>query len=199
MIEELKSVTYSDIARGKIYWTAIQFTEKRPLGIFKPVDGTNKGEIIEEDDNTFKGRISEETGKLKSEVIDIIIRHKRRMALVIQSDEVNNDFIYVIPITTFDKNDTKIQYYKENKDIPQYHYLGIVTGKEAVANIADIKRIHKSLLLEVTNCEKVRDICMEEIGKKIATIMDIKKLDQCKQCSLNYENYFKDNLVQVNE
>lgn len=68
MINELVSVNYDEIERGVIYHTAIPFSEKRPLGI---IDENNNRLV--EDKKTFKGKLNEETGKIQSEVLDIII------------------------------------------------------------------------------------------------------------------------------
>lgn len=188
VVEELVSVKDEDIKRGHIYWSAIPFTEARPLGIFKTISGVH-GKRVEEDAQTFKGRINNETGRRESEEIDVIIRHKRRMVTVVQSEESLGNFIYVLPITTYNGDNDKIEQIKNNPDVPQYHYIGQLTGKEAVVNISDMKRVHKSLLMDNVNVDKISDEDMEIIGKKLATLMDIEKLEKCEECINNRKNY----------
>lgn len=185
VVEELVSVKDEDIKRGYIYWSAIPFTEERPLGIFKKISGVH-GKKVEEDAETFKGRFNATTGKKESEEVDVIIRHKRRMVTVIQSDEALGKFLYVLPITTYNGNSDKINQIKNNPNVPQYHYIGSLTGKEAVVNISDMKRIHKSLLMEKVKVHNISDDDMEVIGKKLATLMDIEKLEKCEKCIYNY-------------
>lgn len=191
--KEIELVSNEEIKRGKIFWSAIPFSEQRPLIVYKPIkNATFTGKKQTEDILTFN-----ETDKNKhSNIIDVIVRHKRRMALIVQNNRFNNDlnykYVYVVPITTFGGNKDKIDYIKNNPHIPQFHYLGFITGKESVANISDIKRIHKSLLLENSNCEiKNNGQLMIDICKKIGYSMDIKEIEKCKECKLNYDNYIK--------
>ncbi|EOU2017366.1 hypothetical protein C5S21_07895 [Clostridium perfringens] len=187
---QLVSVSDSEIKRGNIYWAAIQFTEERPLGIFKTTDGDN-GIKVTEDINTFKGRFNQTTNRRESEIVDVIIRHKRRMVTVIQGEDSIGSYIYVLPITTYNGNSNKIEIIKSNPNTPQYHYIGSITGKEAVVNISDMKRIHKSLLMEKVGQAKIEEENLEIIGKKLATLMDIEKIEKCDECIHNYENYLK--------
>lgn len=191
VVEELVSVKDEDIKRGHIYWSAIPFTEERPLGIFKKISGVH-GKRVEESAETFKGRFNAETGRIESEEIDVIIRHKRRMVTVVQSEEALGKFIYVLPITTYNGDSAKIERIKSNPDVPQYHYIGQLTGKEAVVNISDMKRVHKSLLMDKVKVNKISDEDMEIIGKKLATLMDIEKLEKCDECINNYKNYVEE-------
>lgn len=184
----LVSVADKDIKRGHIYWAAIQYTEERPLGIFQSTEGDN-GIKITEDANTFKGRFNPETGKKESEIVDVIIRHKRRMVTVIQGEDSISSFIYVLPITTYKGDSDKIAIIKDNPDNPQFQYIGAITGKEAVVNITDMKRIHKSLLMEKVGQVEIDEGNLEIIGKKLATLMDIEKIEKCDECIKNYKNY----------
>lgn len=190
-IERLVSVPDEEIKRGHIYWGAIQFTEQRPLGIFKPLDDENNGIKIEEDSQTFIGRFNPQNGRKESEIVDVIIRHKRRMVTVIQSDDSIGSYIYVLPITTYGGNDLRILDIKNNPERPQYHYIGNITGKEAVVNVSDMKRIHKSLLMQKLGTVEIGKEDMEIIGKKLAALMEIEKLEKCSECEQNYENYLR--------
>lgn len=170
---------------------AIQFTEQRPLGIFKPLDDENNGIKIEEDSQTFIGRFNPQKGRKESEIVDVIIRHKRRMVTVIQSNDSIGSYIYVLPITTYGGNDLRILDIKNNPERPQYHYIGNITGKEAVVNVSDMKRIHKSLLMQKLGTVEIGKEDMEIIGKKLATLMEIERLEKCSECEQNYENYLR--------
>ncbi|MPQ42624.1 hypothetical protein [Clostridium tarantellae] len=189
-ITQLISVSDNEINRGHIYWAAIQFTEERPLGIFKSTYGDD-GIKITEDANTFKGRFNSITNRKESEIVDVIIRHKRRMVTVIQSEDSIASFIYVLPITTYSGNNKKIEIIKNNLNNPQFQYIGSLTGKEAVVNISDMKRIHKFLLMEKVGQTQISEENLEIIGKKLATLIDIEKIEKCDECIHNYENYIK--------
>lgn len=191
IIEKLKCVENDKIIRGKFYWAAIPYTEERPLYIFKTInDAKFTGKKTKEDASSFNGMFSEEEKRRKSEIIDVIVRHKRRLVLIIQNQEYNSNqsynFVYVVPITTFENNSSKLKFFKEHNDIPHFHYIGQATNKESVANIGDIKRIHKSLLLESTNYKSLSEKLINDICKKIGTLMEIGELEKCKECMYNY-------------
>ncbi|MBW9156287.1 type II toxin-antitoxin system PemK/MazF family toxin [Clostridium tagluense] len=193
-IQSLKYVKNDEIKRGMFYWAAIPYTEERPLFIFEKIGKAKyTGKKKYENIKTFDGKFSSLRNKIESEEIDIIIRHKRRLVLVVQNDEYNSKegykFIYVIPITTHGKDKEKIEYAKNNDKIPHFHYIGQATNEESIANIGDIKRIHKNLLLETTTYDALSETLMTEICKKIGTLMEIGELEKCKECIYNYENY----------
>lgn len=201
-IRKIKQIPDKEILRGKFYWSAIPYSEKRPLYVFCKNKKNNYGKR-EMYVNPFNNGIYK-NGEVHSDVIDVIIRHKRRLSLVVQADTLNEDvtypFVYVVPITTFDGDLAKIHYVRDNNnDIIQYHYIGEITGKESVANISDIKRIHKSLLLEKTNIEQIDSDTIENIGKKIAQFMEIDKIEKCKECMYNYENYMDKSIIKENK
>lgn len=187
---QLVSVGDEEIKRGHVYWAAIQFTEQRPLGIYKHISGIH-GKKIEEDVDTFKGRFNNTTNKKESEIVDVIIRHKRRMVTVIQSEDSIASFLYVLPITTYNGNDEKLDIIKDNPNNPQVQYIGSITGKEAVINVSDMKRIHKSLLMEKVRQVEIGKDDLEIVGKKLATLMDIEKIEKCDECIHNYKNYIE--------
>ena len=137
LIKEIKTLSNEKINRNSFYWVAIPFTEKRPLQIFEKVENEfDLGKKQSEVKNQFDGHI-DKMGKRYSDIIDVIVRHKRRLALIVQNDEYNKkenyNFVYVVPITTFNSNDSKIEYFKKNMDIAHYQYIGKITGKESVA------------------------------------------------------------------
>lgn len=192
-MEEVKILDYETINRGNVYWAAIPFSEERPFKIFSLLKNASvTGKKKNEDEFTFDGSIDED-GKRHSDEIDVVVRHKRRMAIVVQDDNFNHDkdydFVYVVPLTTFNSNSDKIAYFKENKDNPSFHYVGKINGKESVANISDIKRIHKSLLLDYTYSTLISDENMKDICVKIGTFMQIDEIEKCKECKYNYEKY----------
>ncbi|WP_035290288.1 type II toxin-antitoxin system PemK/MazF family toxin [Clostridium sp. KNHs214] len=201
--KDIELVSNNEIKRGKIFWSAIPFSEQRPLIIYDSIKNASYTGKIHEENNLDFNSINE---RKQSNEIDVIIRHKRRMALIVQNDKFNNDadypFVYVIPITTFGGNKEKINYVKNNPELPNFHYLGNLTGKESVINISDIKRIHKSLLLEDSNF-KINDDgkIMIDVCKKIGYYMNIQQIEKCKECKYNYENYIKieDKLVKKAE
>lgn len=192
-VQELLSVKEENIKRGNIYWSAIPFSEERPLGVFVSTDGI-EGKRVEEDAETFKAKYNHKTKRKQVEEVNIIIRHKKRMVTVIQSDDIKGNFVYVLPITSIE-NDEEVKFYKENNDVPKFHYIAKTTGKEAVVNVADMKRVHKSLLMSEVSGKSIKDEDLEIIGKKLATLMDIEKIEKCEECLLNYKNYTEKNEI----
>lgn len=195
MENEIRNIDYKDINRNSLYWVAIPFSEERPLKIFEKLENTvNAGNKLDENNNTFDGSINE-FGRKQSEIIDVVVRHKRRLAIVIQDNKFNHDknygYVYVVPLTTFNKNKKRIKLIKENMDIPNYHYVGFVGNEESVANIGDVKRIHKSLLLETTKYKSLKNEIMEDVCKKVAIMLKVEKLEKCDECIYNYENNIK--------
>lgn len=185
-IKPMRNIKDEDILRGSFYWAAIPYSEARPFYIFKKDKGYGKSGRKIKENNAFTN------SKMKSDIVDVIVRHKRRVVIVIQDDEINIEkqypFVYVLPITTFDGNEAKIEVIKNN-DMMQYHYIGDITGKEAVINIGDVKRIHKTLLLKKIKLEKLSDKTLEDVCVKLASYMDIRRLVKCDECLYNYENY----------
>ncbi|WP_291566984.1 MULTISPECIES: type II toxin-antitoxin system PemK/MazF family toxin [unclassified Clostridium] len=195
-IKPIKNIKDEDILRGNFYWAAVPYSEARPFYIFKKDKLQGKSGRKVKENNAFTN------SKVKSDIIDVIIRHKRRMVVVLQADDINADkhypFVYVLPITTFNGDESKIEFIKNNNgDIIQYHYIGDITGKESVVNISDVKRIHKTLLLKKIKSEKLPDEVLEDVCIKLASYMDIQKLEKCDECLYNYENYMNSTQKQL--
>ena len=197
MIKIFQGVGYSEILRGHLYWSAIPYTKGRPLDFledFKELDdGTNICKVVKKE-NGFECEIDEETQEPMSEV-KVIIPHKVRIALVLQNDFLNHHSAYhqvfVVPIQTLHragKTKTFLDKLAIRNEYPQYHYIGEETGREAYVNIGDIKRIHKSLLLERFRPEQINVDVMTEICNKISFLLDIKEIPVCHDCKRNCAN-----------
>ncbi|HCL4447341.1 TPA: type II toxin-antitoxin system PemK/MazF family toxin [Clostridium botulinum] len=194
--KEIERVPNEEIKRGRVFWAAVPFTDERPLKLFEYIENAKyTGKIKKEDILSFSGNISNIKVGRKSDEINVVTKYKRRMVLVVQNEEYNKNenyqFVYVVPLTTYGGNKYKIDNVKNNPNFPNVHYLGELTNKESVANIGDIKRIHKSLLIQTTKYKINDEKMMNAICEKIGHMMQIEKIEKCEECKYNYENYIK--------
>ncbi|WP_027410467.1 type II toxin-antitoxin system PemK/MazF family toxin [Anoxybacteroides tepidamans] len=184
----VSGINYSEIKRGHIYLAAIAYSDGRPLNFFEPMPdlGENIGKVVTKP-HGFEAE-TDERGIQRAKEVSVIVKHKARLAVVLQNDLFNSNedyhHVYVAPIATIhpslEKSDL-IKRLKEKNDIPQLHYIGEHTGRPAYINIGDIKRIHKSLLLEKKGYPPIDNDQLNIIGEKICTLLEIKRITQSEE------------------
>ncbi|MFE6134854.1 type II toxin-antitoxin system PemK/MazF family toxin [Bacillus sp. NPDC057893] len=172
-------VSSEQIKRGNIYEVAVPFSDGRPLTFFEadPKLGENVGRAVKKE-HGFEPEYDAKTSTKKARIVSVIVKHKTRLCVVLQSDLFNGnenyDHVYVAPIATIHSREEKtelIKRLKEKNDIPQLHYIDSHTGKPAYVNVGDIKRLHKSLILKTTSHSPLSSKAMREISKKMQTLM----------------------------
>jgi hypothetical protein len=185
-------VSYENILRGKIFNVATPFTEGRPLS-FVVQDGSNPGlyKIIKKLDG-FEGEIDPITKKKKAPVVQAVMEYKIRLGIVIQNDKLNHDPDYksviVIPIASIyeeDKKDPLIIRAMTKNDVDLIHYLQMVTGREAYAQVNNPRIVYKNMLFEPPKQIILHSSMMDEIVKKLASCLQIKKIKECEDCKYN--------------
>jgi hypothetical protein len=187
-LETLSQVVSSDIKRGFLYWSLIPYTIGRPIKIIKNShvsDGNvvrKELQLIEEpkefSQDFYFEKVVDSVNR-KSKELDVIQRHKARMVIVMQDDafneDVKNHFLYVLPIQSLNPENKNQQYIENiiNNKIPSFHYLGNLTGKDAYVNVSDMKRIHKTLLIEKVEGEfnPIPEYLIDEISVKFLNLL----------------------------
>lgn len=196
---------YSDINRGFIYLAAIPFTDPRPLNFFIPCNECTQNQYCtsktgdcgkaERKSGGFEPQINSQTGRYEARVVPVIVPHKARLVVVFQADKYNHasDYhqVFVAPIQTLHR-DVKTRELAEHltgpNDLPQLHYIGLTTGQEAFINLADLKRIHKSLLLAKRSVKSIDLPIMRDATIKLAKLVDVKEIEECQNCQRKCEN-----------
>ncbi len=182
------------ILRGRIFNAAIPHTFGRPLKfVEQDSNDNNLFHIIEKDDG-FEGVIDPKTGKRVSPIVQAVAEFKLRPAVVIQSDEWNQKekypYIIVLPIASLypeDLDDPDIKRMVERNDLPYFHYLASITGRESYITITKPNRLNKNMIYMPKTQIALNRATMEEILKKFATCFEIKKIAQCDTCNKNCE------------
>jgi len=197
MFKVFQGVSYTEILRGHLYWSAIPFTKGRPLDFLEDFSQLGNGERsckVVNKEVGFECEIDDITQEPKTEV-SVIIPHKVRIALVLQNDFLNHHAsyhqVFVAPIQTLHregKTKSFIEKLTIKNEYPQYHFIGEETGREAFINIGDIKRIHKSLLLEKFREEELDQDIIKEVCNKLSSLLEIKEISACQDCKMKCEN-----------
>lgn len=140
------SVENDRILRGHIFYAAVAFSDGTPVDFFEPIPDLGKGfgRIVSKM-NGFNP-VYDENGKKYSPTLNVVVKHKVRLSVVIQSNLFNQnesyDHVYIAPIATIHPTQEKtelIERLKDTNDIPQLHYIGNHTGRPAYVNVSDIK------------------------------------------------------------
>lgn len=154
---------------------------------------------------------AERAGFLRNEDDDsymaqIIVNHKIRPVVVLQNNEYNHrtnfDSVIVLPIQSLKRDGRNPGFLNKltiNNTIPQLHYLGIHTGKESYITLTDIKRLHKTYLLDHFKSPPLQDNVLEDICLKLSELLDVKKIPACNECKMNCDNCDYKKAVAVNE
>lgn len=216
MSKFFKGIQSKDIFLGNIYTTIIPFSTPQPLSLFescttcesnKMCNGFNENCGRKYNDGQDFDRDKMSQFQNNDSEISVIVPHKIRPAVVIQPDDYNHrdnyPFVFVAPIQTLHRE--KIQAKKLKKilanELPQLHYIGDHTGHEAYINISDIKRLHKSFLLEKHSSDPFSDDIMLEVLIKISSLLGMGKgkIAACKTCEMNCDNCSLKNMPAVSE
>lgn len=194
-MEELPRLVKSqDIIKGKIFNIAVPFVAERPLEFVVQDDGnSDKYRIVTKDDG-FEGTMGAD-GKRHADVVRVVTDYKLRPGVIISSNELNNneDFkdVIVLPISSIHTNESQrslIQRMKEKNDLPSFHYLERLVGKESYVIVNKPIRLHKSMIFEARREIVLDQEIMTEIMKKLAKCLEIEEIEKCDQCEHNCEN-----------
>lgn len=174
-----REIPYERIIRGRIYNAAIPHTFGRPLKFVEPhpkIFGVFN--VVEKNDG-FEGVIDSKTGKRVAPVVQAIAEFKMRPAVVIQADEWNKKeeypFVIVLPIQGIypdDLKDPDIKRMIAVNDLPFIHYIGSIPGKESYITITKPNRLNKNMLYLPKNEIDLSSYIMEEILKKLPSVMN---------------------------
>ncbi len=199
------SVDHLQIFRGKIYWTAIPFSQPNPLVFFESCSTCSEstgctnakndcGRSIKRD-VVFNKNLLKTTESGKS-IASVIIPHKIRPAIILQKDLYNHrtdyDSIIVLPIQSLyreKKSPSFLQKLTVENSIPQLHYIGMHTGNESFVSLSDIKRLHKTYLIEPMAIPPITEESIIEMCNKLADLLDVKQIPACKDCHRNCDNF----------
>ena len=153
-------VQSKDIHRGKIFYVALPYTQGRPFR-FVEKDGQHEDlyRIIERPDG-FEGVSEPETGKRRSESLEVVTGIKLRPCIIIQKDQYNQRPIFKRLI--------------EHNDLDQFYYL----GNDCYITVNDPKRVYKNTLFYVEGRLKIEesDIDMDELMMRFAECLAVKKI-----------------------
>ena len=174
-------VQSKDIHRGKIFYVALPYTQGRPFR-FVEKDGQHEDlyRIIERPDG-FEGVSEPETGKRRSESLEVVTGIKLRPCIIIQKDQYNHNekypFVVVLPIATLTKEHKQRPIFKrliEHNDLDQFYYL----GNDCYITVNDPKRVYKNTLFYVEGRLKIEesDIDMDELMMRFAECLAVKKI-----------------------
>ena len=130
MAELPRLVNHQDILRGKIFYVALPHTEGRPFKFLqREHDKANCYKVVEKLDGFEGTRL--ETGRKKSEQLEVMVGIKLRPCLIIQKNKYNQNerypFVVVLPIATLTKEHKERPIFKrliEKNDLDQFYYLG---------------------------------------------------------------------------
>ncbi len=174
-------VQSEDIHRGKIFYVALPYTQGRP---FRFVEKDEQHEdlyrIIERPDG-FEGKSEPQTGKRRSESLEVVTGIKLRPCIIIQKDQYNHNdkypFVVVLPIATLTKEHKQRPIFKrliEHNDLDQFYYL----GNDCYITVNDPKRVYKNTLFYVEGRLKIEesDIDMDELMMRFAECLAVKKI-----------------------
>ena len=192
-------ISYDKIKRRSFFLAGIPFSDGEPLDFFVPCLNSKCTETKDYCGmavNTLSGfgpEIDPKTGRQISPEVNVIVKHKARLVIVMQLDHLNQQSNYhhviVVPVYSLDKLGTELKkQVLEKNDIPLLHYINNITGKPAYIDLADIKRIHKSLLLESKSYAPVSNEEMNKICQKLSVLLDIKKIAECETCDKRCDN-----------
>lgn len=203
MADMISKIPYENIKWSNVYLAAIPYTEPRPLKFFETCGScessnacetrtSNCGKLILKD-HGFEPVVNAETGRFEAMEVLVAVPHKVRPAVVIQTNELNSDGsyhqVFVAPIQSLTtiKDQELLNRIKTHNDVPMFHYISGITKHDSVIVVADIKRLHKSLLLK-ENSKSISEDDMEIIGEKISELLEIRKIAACQDCENNCDN-----------
>jgi len=184
------TVSYEDIKRGKIYLAGIPFDDGRPLSFLENDGGSLS---ILQKPYGFEPATDEATGREYSPEVAVVIPHKAKLAVVLQTDSYNADpnwhYTIIAPIDSIgarEKEKSIIQRVIARNDLDRIHYISC-TGHDAIIEITKIRRSHKNLIFKPTRWE-VPAQDLEYIMVKLASVLKIEKIPACSDCEMNCDN-----------
>jgi hypothetical protein len=187
-------VSYESIKRGKIFNVATPFTSGRPLDFVVEEKNTPGLYRIVPESDGFEGIYDPVLKRKVAQTVKVITEFKLRLAVVVQNDIYNHDPNYhsviVIPIASIypeDEEEPLMQRMMTANDFDLMHYLGEVTGRKAYAQINNPRIIHKNMLFEPPKAVIIQEKTMDLISKKLAVCLQIKRIQECDECSHNCE------------
>ncbi|HAX72730.1 MAG TPA: hypothetical protein DCY20_04340 [Firmicutes bacterium] len=178
MNELPRLVESKDIRRGKVFYVALPYTQGRPFRFLeKDSEQPDRYKVITRPDG-FEGRAEPETGKRRSENLEIVTGIKLRPCIVIQKDQYNRNenypFVVILPIATLSNEHKQRPIFKrliEHNDLDQFYYL----GNDCYITVNDPQRVYKNTLFHVEGRLKINedDFDMEELMKRFADCFEV--------------------------
>jgi hypothetical protein len=154
--------------------------------------------------------LKDSNGKEYSPEVYMVSRAKARPVLIFQDMEFckqHHNNVFIIPIQslvepTLSNYKTKDEYVKakikydkikaKDEDVFNFYYFPKIKLnqpiKERVLVLSDARFVHKSLLFEIIKEDGLSENDLNEISIRMSKMLNIKKIDECKQCKLNCEN-----------
>ena len=183
-------VPYNAIKRGNIYLAGIPFDDGRPLNFLETdPDGSLKVKIKDYGFDSVPDRY----GRPMSQDVAVVVPHRAKYAVVLQSDELNIDpawhYTLIAPIDSVGKQELArpiIRRAIKTNDVDRIHYI-TCTGMGATVEITKIRRSHKNLIFRPTGWT-IPSADLDHIMVKLATILKIEKIPACTECEMNCEN-----------
>ena len=181
MSERPRLVNSKDISRGKIFYVALPYTQGRPFRFIEKDEQHSKMYRIIEKEDGFQGKSEPQTGRRRSESLEIVTGIKLRPCIVIQKDQYNHNekypFVVILPIATLSEDHKKKPIFKrliERNDLDQFYYL----GNDCYITVNDPKRVYKNTLFYVEGHLKIdeKEIDMDELMMRFAECFDVKKI-----------------------
>lgn len=176
-------VSSKDIHRGKIFYVALPYTQGRPFDFVEQDRHYPDIYRIVKKEDGFEGKTDNDSGRRKSETLNIVTGIKLRPCVVIQKNQYNHNdtypFVVVLPIATLTSEHKKRNIYRrlmEVNDLDQFYYL----GNDCYITVNDPKRVYKNTLFYVEGGLKVEEskIDMDELMVRFAECFAVKKLRQ---------------------
>ena len=174
-------VSSKDINRGKVFYVALPYTQGRPFKFLeKDRHYPDIYRVIEKDDG-FEGKADGESGRRRSEALNVVTGIKLRPCVVIQKDQYNHNekypFVVILPIATLTPEHKEKPLFKrliQYNDVDQFYYL----GNDCYITVNDPKRVYKNTLFYVEGGLKIEEskIDMDELMIRFAECFAVKKL-----------------------